>query len=236
MLHLPSAADLWRRFGGGGPPGEADDDANRRVWARRASSFQTRVHPTRHGSAAVPARVRDISRGGASLEVGRAFDPGELVSVELLGPNAASTALACVVHVNELADGSWLLGCTFAQELGDDDLAAFGARRRRAGGPDQRVWERFACTAAASCRLLSADGEPAWPAKVSNISATGVGLIADRDLETGTLVNVTMQGAGGAPATLLACVVHVSPRAGGRWGLGCNFIRELTEAELLAMQ
>src|SRR5262245_4448824 len=230
MLHLPNAADLWRRFGGGG-----DDDDNRRTWARRASSFQTRVQPTRHGAAAVPARVRDISRGGASLEVGRAFDPGELVGVELLGPDATSTALACVVHVSELGDGHWLLGCTFAQELGDDDLAAFGARRRRAGGPDQRLWERFACTAAATCRLLSAEGEPAWPAQVTNISATGVGLVADRELETGTLVNVTLQGAHGTPATLLACVVHVSPRD-GRWGLGCNFIRELTEAELLAMQ
>jgi hypothetical protein len=243
-MNLPSATDLWRRLGGSGSrptptpgaePGESEED--RRVWARHSSALEARVQSTRPGlTGAVPARVRDISRGGASLEVARPFDPGELVSVELPGPDGGSFALACVVHVTEAGEGWFLLGCTFAQELSDGDLAAFGARRRRSTGPDQRGWERFRCSAAARCQLLSGDAAPAWPARVHNISASGVGLVADRQLETGTLLNVTVQRPDGRSPTLLACVVQVTPREDGEWALGCNFLRELAEADLLALQ
>ena len=59
----------------------------------------------------------------------------------------------------------------------------------------------------------------------------------DKPFENGTLLNVDLQGATDQePLSILACVVHVTEREPGRWALGCNFIRELTGAELQALR
>ncbi len=52
----------------------------------------------------------------------------------------------------------------------------------------------------------------------------------------GMLLSVELHGATGPSArTILACVVHVTPRGEGEWALGCNFIRSLTEQDLQAL-
>ena len=60
---------------------------------------------------------------------------------------------------------------------------------------------------------------------VLNISASGIGVLADHEIATGTLLNVEMQGSTGQepPLSMLACVVHVNAQD-GQWALGCNFI------------
>src|SRR5437764_10748682 len=106
------------------PSGERDDE--RRVWVRYPSKAETVVKPINNGvDTRFSARVRNVSRGGLSLVVNKQFEPGDLVSIELPGASEAKTdtVLACVIHVHATADKNWVLGCTFSEELGEDELA-----------------------------------------------------------------------------------------------------------------
>jgi hypothetical protein len=230
--------------GGRSVLGTADEvkalEEERRARVRYPSNVETTVHPA-DGAEPVrlSARVRNISRTGINLQVERGFEPGSLLSVELPGPDGRPpyTVLACVVHATP-RDGEWALGCTFARELSDDDLSAFGAKRQRPPrADDHRTWVRFPCHVKAACQTVTPDEpEPAWPAQVLNISPSGIGLLVDRPVENGALLSLQLQGAGGQMThTILACVVHVTAQAAGHWALGCNFIRELSEKELLAL-
>src|SRR5438045_1407087 len=69
---------------GGTAVQQAEED--RRVWVRFPADLETTVQPA--GKAEVvrlAARVRNVSLGGVSLSVDRAFEPGDLLSVELPG-------------------------------------------------------------------------------------------------------------------------------------------------------
>jgi hypothetical protein len=235
---------LWRRMvGKEAQPGQAlpDQGDERRVGIRYPASLQTTVRPVHAaGQERFTARLHNISRGGIHLIVDRPFEPGGLLSVELPGADAhpPHTVLACVVHVRPHAPGEWAVGCTFSQELGAGELRAFAARREKPPAPDdQRGWVRVPCDVRATCRVVPAAVEEPWTAQVLNLSPSGIGLVVERAIDNGTLLNVELQGnAGQAPLNILACVVHVNERDGGRWALGCNFIRELTDAELRALR
>lgn len=213
-------------------------DEDRRVWVRHPSSAQTVVQPTADSvDTRLSARVRNVSRGGLNLLVNQRFEPGELISVDLPGATAQSlsTVLACVIHVNEEA-GGWSLGCTFAEELSDADLAAFGAKRQKPPPPDNRTWVRFVCNVKASCQRVDDPEKKNWRADVVNISANGIGLLVDRAIEIGTLLSLDLQSpTTHSTRTMLACVVHVTTQPGGGRSLGCNFIRALSEADLKAL-
>src|SRR5947207_14623946 len=66
------------------------------------------------------ATIRDISLGGAKLNLRRRFEPGTGLAIELpgTGNGEAYTVLARVVHVRAQSDGTWLLGCRFISQLG----------------------------------------------------------------------------------------------------------------------
>jgi c-di-GMP-binding flagellar brake protein YcgR len=241
---LGRTVSLWRRLVGGQMPAglEGGDQAvadDRRVWVRHAADLETMVQ-TDSGTDGeqLSARVRNISLGGISLLVDRPFETGELLTIELPGveENHSHTVLACVVHAMSHSDQEWALGCTFARELSDDDLQAYGARRVKHAGPDQRVWKRFSTAIKASFQVISAAEATKHPAQVLNISASGVGLAVTELVKVGALLSVELHGAhGSAERTLLACVVHANDRDDGEWALGCNFIRSLSEADLNAL-
>ncbi len=71
-----------------------------------------------------PGTIRDISTGGAGLILGRRFEPGAGLAVELpaSGDRSEETLLARVRHATRLPDGRWLHGCAFISELSDDEL------------------------------------------------------------------------------------------------------------------
>jgi hypothetical protein len=173
-----------------------------------------------------------------NLVVNRPFQTGDLLSVELPAETeqAPTTVLACVVHVDAEPEGEWSLGCNFSAELSDDDLQAFGARRVRPAPPDSRTWERFPCNVTATYTVATDETPRQGPAKVLNISARGVGLRADRRIETGRLLSVDLHSADGrSRTTVLACVVHLTDQGDGGWALGCNFIHELSAGDLQAL-
>lgn len=239
---LTGTVSLLRRLVGFEPgpaldatPGESD----RRASERFLTNLEITCRPANAGpEVRLTGRIRNISLGGVRLVVDHRFDPGDLLTIELPRTDGRSTqsVLACVVHVSPMPGGHWSLGCNFSCELTDDDLAAFGARRQRtAAQDDQRAWQRFACDLRATCQTVVERERDPWPVQVLNISANGIGLLSNVSIPTGGLLSVEMQGRQSkAPLTVLACVVHVTPR-GSDWALGCNFIRELKQQELEAL-
>ena len=69
-----------------------------------------------------------------------------------------------------------------------------------------------------------------------NISAGGVALVVDYDIRAGALLSVELFAPDGrAVVTILACVVHVVVEPNRERVLGCNFIQELSEADLQSL-
>ena len=233
---------LRRMMAGPAPRGDRAQALaeERRVGVRYPCAVRTTLQPV-NGAEPVrlSGRVCNISRGGISLVVARAFEPGDMLGVDLPSPDsdATYTVLACVIHATPEPGGDWVVGCTFAQELSDAELRAFGGQRRKSPAPeDQRAWVRFPCRVKAACQLVSGVPEPPWPVEVLNISPSGIGLRVERPVETGALLSLDLQDVTGRVTTsMLACVVHVEEPRDGRRALGCNFIRELTDEELQAL-
>jgi hypothetical protein len=238
---LQHIGTIWRRILKSERPGDgalAGTREDRRAWNRYQSGAEVTLHLANSSDPVrVPAKVRNISQGGINVLVNREFDPGQLLSIELPAADRKSTftVLLCVVHVAQVEDKAWSVGGTFARELSEEDLAAFGARKKRAEAPDKRRWERFPVDLKATFSVVTAPEPVTYEATVLNISASGVGLAVDRPTEAGTLLSVDlMNSAGQVVRTILACVVHASTQD-GRAALGCNFIRQLNEEDLKAL-
>jgi c-di-GMP-binding flagellar brake protein YcgR len=233
--------NFWRRLFGAAPAEctTARED-ERRVWVRHPSSAAAVVKPVNNGvNSRYSAQVRDVSRGGIKLVVDHPVEAGAMIGVDLPGATqeGASTVLACVVHATKLAENEWSLGCEFSDELADGELEAFGARKKRPSkADDNRAWVRFPCNTRASCQRIDNNESTPWPATVTNISASGIGLVVDRSVDTGSLLSLDLESpTGNSARTILAAVVHVTTRSGKEWSLGCNFIRELEPADLQAL-
>jgi hypothetical protein len=70
------------------------------------------------------ARVRDVSSGGLCLVLGRRFEPGAGLAIDLpLKDGAApSTVLARVVYARREPDGLWALHCKFLSPLAEEEM------------------------------------------------------------------------------------------------------------------
>jgi hypothetical protein len=170
----------------------------------------------------LPAGVDDVSPAGARLVVGRPFEPGTALCVELPGP---ASVLAEVVRVTPGRAGQWAVGCVFAVPLDDEDLRALG---RESAAAARREGPRRACDRPGSfypVRVLEAR-EAAC--RLLDVSRSGMRLLAREAVRVGTLLSVEVRG---AAAPLLACVVRVAPREHGHWLLGCRLAAPLGEEE-----
>jgi len=214
------------------PSSEQDD---RRVWVRYPAQLMTTFRPAGDEHSCLSALVRDVSQGGINLVVNKRLDAGQLLSIELPRSGAETHhVLACIVRVDKDHAGNWSLGCVFSSELSDDELQTFGARRSLAASSDQRKFIRYASSIKVTFEIVS-DLPGQHEAQVFNISASGIGLLVSEHVEPGALLNVTMQSSSGsATRTILCCVVHVASQ-NEQWALGCNFIRQLNEADLQAL-
>jgi c-di-GMP-binding flagellar brake protein YcgR len=233
---LAQTFSFWRRVVGK-PAAEASGTGkeDRRLWVRYPADLKTRVQTAdQAGAPPVPARVRDISRGGVNLLLDRSYRVGQMLSLEMPCPEEPGRdlyLLACVVHLAVEPSGLYSVGCVFSRELSEEDLYQFGARRVRHAPEDQRTWVRFACQQQVSYHKIGELEPRTHEAQLMNISASGVGLEVPEDVEIGALLNLHIVGKQGQKRTLLACVVHATRRDEGGWNLGCNFIRELSESD-----
>jgi c-di-GMP-binding flagellar brake protein YcgR len=221
------------------PLTSAEDSADeRRVWLRHAASLNVRCGEAEDTEdAGVSAVITDISRGGMQMVAPRRFELGALVSVEL--PAAFDedemTLLACVVRSKPHGESEWMMGCRFAHELDERQLSSFGAARSRPNEPDQRGWERFPCDTKAFYQRVNGPAGPLHPARVLNIAVGGMALLVQEPIAVGDLLSTELHNGDGRPVvTILACVVHTQTVSEGQI-LGCNFIRELSDADVNAL-
>jgi PilZ domain len=84
-----------------------------------------------------PAVIRDISTGGLCLRLGRRFERGAGLAIDLPTEQGGTTTVLARVHHVEAGEGGWLLACTFISELsGDEVRAVLGIDPARLDGPD----------------------------------------------------------------------------------------------------
>jgi hypothetical protein len=83
------------------------------------------------------ATIRDISEGGVGLVLGRRFERGTGLAIELPGDDGRSsrTLLAKVVHTTAMAGNKWLLGCCFISRLSPDDVQLVVALAKKLRAP-----------------------------------------------------------------------------------------------------
>jgi hypothetical protein len=69
------------------------------------------------------AKVEDVSRDGLRLLLDRRFEAGTLLRVEVeLGKETLLPLLARVIYLVNRPDGTWVVGCSLAKELTEDEL------------------------------------------------------------------------------------------------------------------
>ncbi len=90
------------------------------------------------------------------------------------------------------------------------------------------------------CELESACStgarETAWPARVRDLSASGIGLVLSRWFSKGAVLDVQIQQPNGSgPRRLLARVVHVRKQSDGQWLVGCALASRLSAETLQAL-
>jgi hypothetical protein len=222
----------WRRPG---PPPATPAGAT----AERRRADRTPLDATivcRAGRAGLPAtevRVRDVSVTGLSFRIDRPLPPGVMMTLELPAAGGVATVLACARHCTRDPDGGWVVGCSFAAELGEGDLAGFGVQPTEAPAGDQRRWARTApARGRAVVRRLADCPTAPVAAKILNLSPAGIGLVFDTRVEPGTLLDLELIAGDDHPGlTILASVVYVGPHPDRGWVLGCTFVRDLSPAD-----
>lgn len=211
----------------------------RRVWVRYPCRVATSCQPdhAQPDTIQLSAKVQDVSRGGINLLVDRRLEAGRQLLVELPDTKLLPSAIvmANLVRATPTNAGEWVLGCTFASELTQDDLEPFGARLVRPEATDKRVWVRFATDAQGTYQIMRTSDRVRNPCRAVNLSAGGIALEVGRYIDIGTTLNLEVRAANGRlTLSLLAGVVRVQVRDGQHSLVGCNFIRELTDNELQA--
>jgi hypothetical protein len=183
--------------------------------------------------------VLEISLGGIVLASPQPVKDGKLLRVTVRNSSGSAEPIEVIARVIQCASrsgGKYLLSCCFARELSEEDLQLFGAQRIRPnGGNDIRAWVRFPFDGESIFHsLVTADHEKTR-AKVLNISAGGVGLLVARNIEVGTLLNLELSGEGKPKRSFKARVVHVTPKTENQWILGCTFVGELSDEDMLVL-
>jgi hypothetical protein len=101
--------------------------AERRAWVRYPSRLNLlwQIFGMRKNEH-LPARIQDVSLTGIGLVLSRSFPPATVLSITLQTATGESGPhLVRVKHVTRQADGSFLAGCTFLNELSKDELRGF---------------------------------------------------------------------------------------------------------------
>jgi hypothetical protein len=100
---------------------------------------------------------------------------------------------------------------------------------------ERRAAQRFATVREASCSPIT-QRHNVTTVRVRNVSANGVGLLARRRFEEGTILLIQLLGDTLAlPPLLVGKVVHVTGQGTGEWLIGCTLARGLTKAEIQAL-
>jgi len=168
------------------------------------------------------------------LVADRRIDVGKLIDVELPGGDGRNgSVLACVLQSEAAGSDHWALNCAFATELSSGDLSLFDVGVSSSVEAEQRSSIRYSSWASAVYTIVGGSMAERGGGAVLDLSIAGLGLATANPIPLGTLLNLELLDAGGrAVATMLASVVTARPAPDGRSILGCNFMGELSEAQL----
>jgi serine/threonine protein kinase len=112
--------------------------------------------------------------------------------------------------------------------------------RRRAATLSRKVERRaairFQAGLESNCETLALLREKRWPARVHDISVSGIRIVLPRRFERGTLLTLEIQSKDQrSNSSHVVRVIRASQDRSRQWTLGCKFIRELTPLELKAL-
>jgi hypothetical protein len=101
---------------------------------------------------------------------------------------------------------------------------------------DRRTAQRHALNLQTTGHVLGPRGALSWVAKITDISATGIGLVYGSRIKPGTVLVITLQGANQKlsrpiPVRVMRAVLQEDDS----WLLGCAFVRKLNEEDLQAL-
>lgn len=103
-------------------------------------------------------------------------------------------------------------------------------------GSDRRQATRYTCNVSATGHILGPRGGASWVATITNISATGIGLIHRAKVKPGTVFVIKLQsGNQKLSRPLPVRVMHASPIGNEEWLLGCAFVRKINEEDLQSL-
>jgi hypothetical protein len=102
-------------------------------------------------------------------------------------------------------------------------------------GIERRASTRYPCNLATSCRLVAALAGEAWPGRVRNISAGGISLVLNHEVNSGDLISIELRSTTrnftrAIQVRTIYCIEHPS----GDWILGGSFVQPLSDDELKA--
>jgi hypothetical protein len=101
-----------------------------------------------------------------------------------------------------------------------------------ARGRERRRWVRHPGTRIRAYVMADALATP-WQVRVLNVSAGGIGVVADRPLEADSLLTLRLdQPTAGFSCLVETRLVYVIPKPDGTLVVGGEFRRELTDEEL----
>jgi eukaryotic-like serine/threonine-protein kinase len=100
------------------------NDYERRATVRFPSKQGAAVHPLSGGKEEWEATIRDISADGVGLVLPRRFEPRTVLSLDLAATDTepARRLFVRIVRVTTLPSRRWLVGCIFANRLGEDEV------------------------------------------------------------------------------------------------------------------
>src|SRR5262249_49921038 len=99
---------------------------------------------------------------------------------------------------------------------------------------ERRGYVRYKRTLDTFWQFLGLPPRDLTAGQVVDLSASGVGLMLDRTSPEGTSLVLRLPTARSGWASHLVRVKHCRPAAGGRYVVGCQFVRPLTPEQLIA--
>lgn len=202
-------------------------EAERRTAIRHSCGVVSSCRPVTSGDdISWPVQVTDVSRNGIGMRVERRFEPSSLLEIDLQSvvPHLDRSLLATVRNVRIHREGDWVVGCSFARPLDDEELWAFRAAQIRAPREECVAWYRRPPV------------EDTQPVQILNISPAGIALVVSRPMEAGVSLQLELQSTPDAPPLMKQVhVIHVTARPEGDWLVGCAFLGELGEEEMFAL-
>lgn len=102
---------------------------------------------------------------------------------------------------------------------------------------NRRAWVRYPCAQKGVCRAVANSQHGGlWPAKVRDISTSGISVIMSRRFEVGTVLVVELDNTSGDESILLlARVVRITQRRRDDWIMGCTLSKQLAANELIGL-